>query len=448
MQRWRDMLVCFLVATAAAWLASLLRQPLGRLFSEEYFELAQVLSSTGSLESFHRPPGFIAFLSILGFLNPALLGGHYLFAYLVQGVVHGLTAAIIREELGSGEAATSRQLIALAYALSPVALINVGFMHYDTLHVFLLVLSAAACRRALSNGSRVRDAQAAGVVVAVLALVRPMTLPWPLMLLGLALVERRENRRTYALKAGLLLLGFGLTLAPFAARNFFKTGHVILVNAQTGAALWPMTEVELQPDSAVYSWVPLWRTKGRPLVAERFPNLSLERDPFLTDTLNMNRFFLERSYENLSRAPMRYVRNVGRNAWFFLSGNQGTYVHVVRTLNGSSESSLHPVRLICIIAIEGLAVIAGLTGLIVCIVRKRSACLAVGSLLVCLWAVHSALYLDFRYLYVRTPLCLLIAGIALFGPDAGSSPWLSRARAIVPGILFTGSLVAFVATFF
>ena len=63
--RWQELFFCFLVATAAAWLTTLLWHPLGRAFAEDYIDLAKAMFSTGSFESLHRPPDYVAFLILV-----------------------------------------------------------------------------------------------------------------------------------------------------------------------------------------------------------------------------------------------------------------------------------------------------------------------------------------------------------------------------------------------
>jgi 4-amino-4-deoxy-L-arabinose transferase-like glycosyltransferase len=445
---WQELFFCFVVATGAAWLTSLLWYPLERVLAEEYIDLARTLYSTGSFESLLRPPGYVAFLSLVAFFDPAILANNYVSVFLLQGVIHGLTTAIIREEIGWTNAGRGPQLVALAFGLSPIALIGAGYLHYDTLHVFLLVLAAASGRKAFESEGRLRDAFLAGAVAAILALVRPMTLPWIFILPAVTFLVCRERGRLIWMRTALLLLGFACAIAPHTIHNLRKTGRLILVNSQSGAALWPMTEVELSPDSETFPWFRLWYDIGRPVVAARFSGLSETEDPFQRDTVATNDILLERSAENLGKSPLRYVRNVARNAWFFVTGNNSQFVRHFRIGQGRGYF-FDPLRKFCVVSNELLVRWIGLFVVIAALIAGKRRYMSACSLLACLWMVHSALYLDFRYLYSQTALWILVTGIALFS-DGGfdRESWIGRIFSVVPVVLISSSLIAFLATYF
>ena len=162
-----DLVICFCCATAAAILIAFLKKPIGGIRAEEYLELAKTLYTTGNYESILRPPGYYGFLSLIIAIDESILRGNYQAVIITQSILHGITTVIIREELGWKANNQGSQLLALSYGLSSVALINTGFYHYDTLHIFLLVLSAASIRRAHRYSSWLYTLSA-GVVLGVL----------------------------------------------------------------------------------------------------------------------------------------------------------------------------------------------------------------------------------------------------------------------------------------
>jgi 4-amino-4-deoxy-L-arabinose transferase-like glycosyltransferase len=192
----------FLLSTLTAWLIVYLRIPLELHQAEDYLELAKTQCSTGVFNSTLRPPGYVGFLALIANLDPAWLRGNLLAVFLIQGVIHGLTCAVIREEIGWDCRLNTARLGVLLFALNPIALIGVGYLHYDCLHIFLLVLTAAAGRRALSLTAKPLDGWLAGLVAGILTLVRPMTLPWPCFFVLVALLAHRRSRRFFWIQGG------------------------------------------------------------------------------------------------------------------------------------------------------------------------------------------------------------------------------------------------------
>jgi hypothetical protein len=129
-------LLCFLLPCLAGWLVAFVWTPLERHQAEEYFELAQAPAGTES--SLFRPPGYVAFLRGVGDLSGGLRINQYAPVYLAQGVVLGLTAVglflLVRRWLSPAAAC----LLALAFGFHPLAVLLVGYVHYDLLHVAFL----------------------------------------------------------------------------------------------------------------------------------------------------------------------------------------------------------------------------------------------------------------------------------------------------------------------
>ena len=443
----RELTFAFIAATLLAWGSIFFREPLELHQAEEYLSLAQNLRATGTFDSLLRPPGYVAFLSLISLPSAAILGKGLVVILLVQGALHGITTAILREEIGRSAVTTPARLLTLAFACNPIALIDAGYLHYDTLHVFLLVLTAAAARRAFDPGSVQRDAVAAGIVAGALALVRPMTLPWILVLAPLLFMHSATRTRAISGKLLCLCLGMACAIAPHALLNLKKTGHFIPINAQGGAGLWPMTEVELEPDSNAFLWRRLWWEHGLPLVKNEAPQLLAAGDPFVTATLATNEFFKERSVKNLRNQPGRYLRNAERNAWFFLCGSQQHVAENFRFYQTAIDANLDPWRRMILSVAEWSLAAAGIAALVLGLFRGGTSFVPVAGLFLILWGVHSCLYLDYRYLYVRTPLLILMIGIGLAGQRTHPTTAQTKMAVAVSAVLAGVTLLSFGAVF-
>lgn len=443
----RELILVFLTGVAASWATILWRNPLGLHQAEEYLELAKTLRATGEFSSLLRPPGYAAFLALVATPWAGILAGAQTGIFLVQGVVHGLTAALIREETGERTTGRVALVIALLFALNPVALIGTGHLHYDTLHGFLLVLTAAALRRAWAPTGRPRDALLAGVVAGALTLVRPMTLPLPLILLAtLGLLARQSFRRWMPL-LGWVALGLAGALLPHSLHQTRQAGRFVLINEQAGAGFWPMTATELSPDSASFGWVKLWHREIEPLLRQQAPELLQAGDPFLTRTLATNDFLLAQAVESFRTHPWRYPKNVLRNAWFFLSGNQHRVIEHFRFYQPHDGPDLSLVRKYLVVAAEFALLVAGFGCLTYALGQRNQHCMPTAALFLCLWAVHSTVYLDYRYLYARTPLLILLIGQVMTGHENFVSGRFARPAHLVVGSLVILTLAAFIAAF-
>ena len=143
-------------------------------------------------------------------------------------------------------------------------IILAGLLHYEILHVFLIILSSYVfyCALLSSGRKQVFLLALAGVLWGLCTLVRPVTLILPVFVLIFFAVRFRQSHRLALRNAIVFTASMAMTIAPYTIRNYIRTDRVIAVNAQSKVALWAATEQKLQPSPNYFRWRELWYDQG------------------------------------------------------------------------------------------------------------------------------------------------------------------------------------------
>jgi 4-amino-4-deoxy-L-arabinose transferase-like glycosyltransferase len=406
------LVVCFLTPLLVSLLVAVVWVPLARHQAEEYLELALAPAGESSLL---RPPGYVAFLRLVGFFSGGLDLANFRAIYFAQALVLGLGTVAVFLVARRFLEESAAFLLALAFGCHPLAVALVGYVHYDLLHIGLLALSTLGVVLAFDRERLSwRWAVAAGVVVGLATLTRPVTLFFPatlaLALAWLRLGIPRERWLTWVA----FTAAMALTLAPRTLGNFQRTGRFIPVNAQTGAAFWPMTATALHPDSDNFPWVPLWQQRGAPALAARLGPAAQNSDVFQQQPLPVDAALSSLAAEQFRAQPAVYFQNVARNLVFFWTGDSRRVLRAFQFyqfVEKTPPPDAPPVRyFICLSAALHLLAAVGL--LIGCW-RRQPVIMLAGSLFFSLWALHALVYLDARYLYARLPFLFWFAAYGL-----------------------------------
>ena len=409
---WARLLVCLLAPGIVAWLMTSVWVPLETHQAEEYVALAQSPDAPASLL---RPPGYVAFLRLVGGLDGGLRADDHGLIYLAQAVLLGLATAafflVARRWLEPAAAC----VLALAFGCHPLALVLVGYLHYDLLHLALLVFTSWC----LVNGfgsPRVSWpwVALAGVAAGLTTLTRPMTLVLPAVLAAALGWRRGGEGRRCALAWAIFVVVMGLTLAPRTVGNFLRTGRVIPVNAQTGAAFWPMTDAVMHPTSENFPWVNEWHENGEPLAIRKLGPAAGGSDAFMTLTLPLDDLLKARAWELFRAQPAVYFENVAGNLLFFWTGDSRRFIKAFQFYQVADRPSATDKWVIgyYVFASAVLHLLAA-GGFILAWWRRERTLVLAGSVFLTLWLVHALVYLDARYLYAGLPFFLWFAAYGL-----------------------------------
>ncbi len=393
-------------------LVALVWVPLARHQAEEYLELARAPVGDSSLL---RPPGYVAFLRLVGTFSGGLDLVDFRAIYFAQALVLGLGTVAVFLIARRFLEESAAFLLALAFVCHPLAVVLVGYVHYDMLHISLLALSTLGVVLAFDRERpSLRWAWVAGVVVGLATLTRPVTLLFPATIaLALGWLRPGTPRERWLAWAA-FTAAMALTLAPRTIGNFQRTSRFIPVNAQTGAAFWPMTVTDLHPDSDNFPWVPLWQQRGASALAARLGPAAHNPDIFQQQPIPVDAALSSLAASQFRAQPAVYFQNVAHNLVFFWTGDSRRVLREFQFYQFADKSpppDAPPVRYFIYMS-AALHLLAAVGLLIGCWRRNRVIVLA-GSLFLALWALHALVYLDARYLYARLPFLFWFAAYGL-----------------------------------
>jgi len=434
---------------------------------DEWYALGMNLAVHGTLglgeePTAFRPPGYPAFVALvlLGLtdmpdpVTPDFVLRSRGALYLAQALVLALTAGALTwwwsRSLGLGLAAVT----ALALALNPHFLVLVGLPHYALLHACLVLGGAWALGAALRAKREAPALLLAGVLWGAIALVRPTTLPLPLILLGVLLL--RGWTRGHALRVtAWLTLGMLVAVAPWTVRNARLRGRFIPVNAQAWTVLFAASaeDVPVRPDHS--NWMIAQETTGP--IYERVTGESV----FHTRTLYRNDVLLEDAYReatlgNLRRAPLVYPANAARFLGAVLFRTSGLLVRFFEYIQrpdarptveifrpGNPQTFERSRVTVAFKLVAALLLLPAAGGIVVAWRGADPDWLALLSVFLCLALAHAITWMDLLYYYVRLPFLLPFAalGLAAFDRARGGAEG-RRGPGTRVALLLLGSLVA------
>ncbi len=187
-----------------------------------------------------RPPGFPAFIAA----NYAVLGGDFLWpilwnALFVAAVYLGVRALVARAGERLHPAVGVVFGLDLAWLLYSKELVPEPLFTALLLGGVLLLLRGTG-RRALGEGRRLALVGAAGLVLGLAALVKPIALYLPAVLVAYLVgwaIKDRWGWRSAVLRAAVLVVGFGVMVGPWVARNAAVHGSATFTSVQAGNLL-------------------------------------------------------------------------------------------------------------------------------------------------------------------------------------------------------------------
>ena len=196
-------------------------------FADEavYVDTARrLLSGDGFGNDYRRVPAYPVFLALLSLGLPGAL----VVLRVAQAVVAGLGAAVVILLADRMFGRPSAAVAGLVYALDPLMVIGSGLLYPETVAGIVLALAVLLALDG-SERDRPRCSALAGLLLGVLALLRPVALLLPPVVAAWIAwtVPARWPRRLA--HVGALVLSFALVLAPWVARNLRVHGQLVPV---------------------------------------------------------------------------------------------------------------------------------------------------------------------------------------------------------------------------
>jgi hypothetical protein len=429
--------LCFLLPGMVAWALATVWVPLELHQAEEYLTLAQ--SPDGGY-SLLRPPGYVFFLHWLDVLSGGFSPGAYGPIYFVQSVLLGLATVVFflvaRRWLDSAAAC----VLALAFGCNPLSLVLAGYIHYDLLHLALLVFTCGSLVKGFGEPRIAwRWVVCAGILAGLATLTRPMTLLFPAVLAGALTWLRGHASRRAALAWLVCATVMGLTLAPRILENYQRTSRLLPVNAQTGAAFWPMTVMPLHPTSDNFPWITVWSAAGDALVRSHLGPAAAHPDIFVTQPLVMDDLCKADAWARFQAQPAVYFKNVAANLLFFWTGDSRRFIQAFLFYQIAERPSRTAAWAVGYFAVANAVLhLLAAGGLVLAWLRRERALVLASTIFVTLWLVHSLVYLDGRYLYAGLPFFFWFAAYGLRELLPCRWPRDLTAASLLAGLSFIG----------
>ena len=433
------LLVLLLTLAAAGGLLQARRSllTLGGL-TDEWFPLSLNLAAFGTFgwgnePILLRPPGYPAFVAGLLRLTTRVpvpvTASYHLSAIAIlcaaQAVLLAATAALVfvwlRPRVGNVLALAA----ALVFGLNPYSLVLPGLLHYTVLHQLLLVAGCLALERAFTRaGDGVVPFAAAGALWGIAALVRPVTLPLPVFVLGMALARGLRGRRAAAATLA-FTAAMAAVIAPWTARNYALTGRLVPVNVQGWAVLWGSTVQPFAMDPDQYQWAAVSGRHMRPLY-RRVTGEEYDYLRSLRHTVALEAVYKEEAMANVRRQPGVYAWNVVRGFASLATQLNTALVAVFQRIQRTremarqewfwegAETERAPTRTSRATAagaavLTVLAAIGAARG-----VARRDGFVAVPLLVaLCVATAHALTLVDFMYYYLRVPFLVVFAALGM-----------------------------------
>ena len=307
-------------------------------FAEEYYDIGLHLFQKGTLgldygypsTSVFRPPGYAFFigevLKIWGKIthndsalqqnindiDPSVEFKSFNAIYFAQALLLSLSTIVLFIWLSTYISLSNAFIISFLFGCNPYMIIITGLLHYDILHIFLILISTFSLIYIIDKHS---DSGwkiiIPGILWGLSTLTRPTTLILPVFVFLLFCIIFKNSEKKIIELSVLFMLGMSIVILPYTIRNYNLTKELIPVNAQSGIALWGGTVTKLERSPNHYRWWGVWYGHGLPL----YNSITQSYEPFrscnyMSHAILLDRVFMKEAIHNISQRPTVYLYNV------------------------------------------------------------------------------------------------------------------------------------------
>jgi 4-amino-4-deoxy-L-arabinose transferase-like glycosyltransferase len=304
----------------------------------------------------------------------------------------------------------------MVYAFHPAAMLYASSILSESLFTFLVTLAVTI----LLFGIR-RDTLswifAAGLVMGLAALARPVAAPFFLIVAAAIWWSRKSIRRPVAM--AVVFSAATLTvMTPWIVRSSVAAGRFVLVNA-TGPVNFALATVpepwSLNDQSSIWQSKHYWRENpcGRALREAHTPPEAARADQIclhvaLTDLSNNPRYYIRNRISQLVHFPLTsFDVATGNSTSFHAALQQRAWTVLGMKLGLFAAFSLVPL-------------LAGMVGLFVG--RRAMEKTLCGALWVFTILIHLPGYVEYRYFFPAVPMLLITAAFAFDGLERTLRP--------------------------
>ena len=347
----------------------------------------------------------------------------FMLVYVTQSILLSLSSAILFLWLSHFLDHKISMLTAISYGSNPYMIILTGLLHYSILHIFFVILSSYALMLALRDKVNLLKIMGAGILWGICTLVKAQTLILPAFIFILFL-QKFKAHWAKTLKATVIFsIGISITILPYTIRNFYLTGRVIPINAQTGAILWAATSQQEIPDSNYYNWWDLWYADGLEIYRAVTKSSKFQYPTYIENNLALEDAFMEQAHKNFNEAPEIYFRNFFRNFISFNLDINSVFIKIFQAIQKPNHNiyikkwlklgdpqNFYPST--AEKAFKYLIYILTSFGFLgICLaLKKKEANFLLPSIIYFIFCIaHSITYLDLMYYYIKIPFLFIFS---------------------------------------
>jgi 4-amino-4-deoxy-L-arabinose transferase-like glycosyltransferase len=423
-----------------------------------------------------RPPGYVKYLDLVLTTYGGMLPKNYQFhsreefdqqkakvlnaVYISQCLLIALSSLILFFLLSGYSGIVTAFILSLIFGINPYLIILAGLVHYETLHIFMILLSTWLLQLAfVRKKSYLIYLFLAGVSWGVATLVRPVSLILPALFAVMLLLYFRRNWKKSLLYFSVFTITFIGTIAPYTYRNYKLLHRFIPVNAQSNIVFWASSKQSLPLDANHYRWWQIWYPDGEEIYNKITGTTGYQTTLYAAHVLEFEDLFHERFKENIASHPMTYIGNVCKNFLLLNFGMNAVFIKMFQYqqdhsgeinkqwLETGNKQDFYPdsamdsfsflILLLTIFSIAGIILALRQNDKLIYIPLLAFSTIVIA---------HSITYMDLMYYYVRIPFLFIFTAFFIRHLDTlFKNPVLVRIQRMILGFLAFFMLVLYLA---
>jgi len=346
-------------------------------------------------------------------------------------------------------------VIACMFGVNPYLVMLAGLVHYETLHIFMLVLSTwLMCLGFARKKMGLIFLFVSGISWGLTTLVRPVSLILPALLAVMLVFYYGKRWKTALLCFSIFTISFAGTLAPYTYRNYRLLHRFIPVNAQSNISFWASSHKSLPLDANHYRWWKIWYPDGQEVYEEITGAKKFDRALYAAHVLEFEDYFGSKFKENLASQPMTYIGNVCGNFLLLNFGMNSVFIKMFQYqkhnngkisntwLEEGNPQDFYPAQAANAFTFLMLVLtLFSLAGIFLAIRQNDKRIYVPLLAFLTIVIAHSISYMDLMYYYVRIPFLFIFT--AFFICHLGLLIEKPHAGAVQRGIVFTLAVFMF-----
>jgi hypothetical protein len=330
--------------------------------AEEYFSLGVIMYYTGNFylsdsaknPFVFRPPGYAKYIDLVlktyGGMKPKgyrfhskdefeLEYKHILnvvyFSQCLLNILSSLILFLLLSELLNMFLAFG---LSVMFGINPYLIMLGGMVHYETLHIFMILLSTWLTYLAFTRKKfGLIFLFSAGIFWGLTTLIRPVTLILPVLFAIVLFLYFRRDLKTLLLYFLIFIIGFVGIISPYTYRNYKLVHRFIPVNAQTNISFWAGSSKSLNIDANHYRWWEIWYPEGQNNFEKMTGTTGFQTYVYADHVLEFEDFYKKEFKKNISENPMVYIGNVCKNFLLLNFGINSVFIKMFQYKQNNND---------------------------------------------------------------------------------------------------------------